>query len=100
MDRGRLGSVDVTTLRWFQLVADGVLYKVVSNDGSCDDTELSYTISVTGKDAAELCLAWEVRAGDCVKINGINDPDEKVACSPATDGSTVALPTERLLARL
>ncbi|GAA3828945.1 LppU/SCO3897 family protein [Nocardioides panacisoli] len=69
--------------------ADGVLYKVVSDNGSCDDTELSYTISVTGKDAADLCLAWDVEAGDCVKINGINDPDEKVACSPATDGSTV-----------
>jgi hypothetical protein len=68
---------------------DGVLYKVVADNGSCDDTELSYTISVTGKDAADLCLAWEVKTGDCVKINGINDPDEKVACTPPTDGSTV-----------
>lgn len=69
--------------------ADGVLYKVLADDGNCDKTELSYTITLTGADAANLCLDWEVQPGDCVKITTVNEPDEKVACAPSSDGSTV-----------
>jgi hypothetical protein len=59
--------------------ADDVLYKVMSDDGDCDKTEVSYTIEVTGgKDAADLCLFWAVEPGDCVAEGTTSD--RKVDC--------------------
>ena len=59
--------------------ADGVLYKVMSDDGDCDDAEVNYTVSVTGgKNAADLCLFWSVEPGDCVAAG--TSSDRKVTC--------------------
>ncbi len=67
---------------------DDVLYKVVADDGECDLTEVSYTVTVRGSDAVDLCLFWDVEEGDCVK-EGV-DKDEKVACEEAKAGEVIA----------
>lgn len=66
-------------------------YEVVGDDGECDKTELSYTITLGDTsdqgNVADLCLAWNAKEGDCFRINGVTEPDEKVACT--TEGDTV-----------
>lgn len=64
-----------------------VLYKVMSDDGKCDETEVSYTVEVRGSDAVNLCLDWAVEEGDCVKIGG--SIDEKVDCAENKGDTTV-----------
>ncbi|KAA1427395.1 LppU/SCO3897 family protein [Nocardioides antri] len=66
---------------------DDVLYKVVADDGACDVIEVNYTVSVSGKDAVDLCLEWEVEPGDCVKVG--TDKDDKVDCASAKGDTDV-----------
>lgn len=55
-----------------------VLFKVTADDGDCDLTEGNYTVEVRGSDAVDLCLFYEVEAGDCIKGGTI---ETKVACA-------------------
>ena len=74
--------------------ADGVLYKVVSDDGDCDDTEINFTESVSGAEAANLCLAWSIEDGTCVQLSqSITTADKIVDCSQksTTPGDVVRL---------
>lgn len=57
---------------------DDVLFKVTADDGDCDLTEGNYTVEVRGSDAVDLCLFYEVEAGDCIKGGAI---ETKVACA-------------------
>ena len=66
---------------------DDVLYKVTADDGDCDPSEVNYTVEVNGSDAVDLCLFWEVEAGDCIKEGATSD--EKVDCA-SNKGATVA----------
>lgn len=56
-----------------------VLFKVTADDGDCDPNEANYTASVSGSDAVDLCLFYDVEAGECVDVGGAIE--EKVACS-------------------
>jgi hypothetical protein len=72
---------------------DGVLYKVQSDDGKCDPSEVKYTVEVTGgADAVHLCLDWDVAAGECVKIG--TDFDELVDCK---EKGSQAIPIVRIV---
>lgn len=64
---------------------DEVLYKVVADDGGCDVIEVNYTVSVRDNNAVDLCLEWDVEAGECVKVG--TNKDELVDCA-ATKGDT------------
>jgi hypothetical protein len=68
---------------------DGVLYKVTADDGDCDETEVTYTEEVSGADAVDLCLDWDVEAGECIKV-GTNF-DELVACSEKSTPATTVV---------
>jgi hypothetical protein len=67
-----------------------VLYKVVADDGECDEFELNYTVEVRGTDAVDLCLFYEVAAGDCIKFMGMSSADEKVDCTDSKGDEMVA----------
>ena len=58
---------------------DDVLYKVTADDGDCDVNEVNYTVTVKGSDAVDLCLFWEVEAGDCIMSGTFSDT--KVDCA-------------------
>lgn len=67
---------------------DDVLYKVMSDDGECDATEVSYTVEVRGNDAVSLCLFWQVKEGDCIKQG--TSSDTKVSCDEkSTPGAPI-----------
>jgi len=67
-----------------------VLYKVVADDGDCDEYELNYTVEVRGTDAVDLCLFYEVEAGDCIKFTDLSSPDDKVECADSKGDKLVA----------
>ncbi|UMG91333.1 hypothetical protein [Nocardioides sp. TF02-7] len=58
---------------------DDVLFEVTADDGECDPYEANYTTTVNGSDAVDLCLFYEVEAGDCVDVGG--EVEAKVDCS-------------------
>lgn len=68
--------------------AEGVLYKVTSDEGDCDPNESNYTVTYDdGDKAVDLCLWWDVEEADCLKL-GVNT-EEKVSCDEATAAGDV-----------
>ncbi|MDO7868780.1 LppU/SCO3897 family protein [Nocardioides jiangxiensis] len=66
------------------------LWKVASDDGKCDELEVSYTVTVTGAKAVNLCLEEDAAVGECLQINP-DDPnvlDKQVACTAAPAAGT------------
>lgn len=62
-------------------------FKVVGDDGSCDEAELNYTISTGSKDSgniANLCLELNAAKGDCFdNLTSDTLPASKIACKGA-----------------
>ena len=63
---------------------------MVADDGDCDEYELNYTVEVRGTDAVDLCLFYEVEAGDCIKFTDLSSPDAKVECADHKGDKMVA----------
>lgn len=70
----------------------GATYEVVATQGTCDTTEVSYTITLSNvsSSVADLCLALNADKGECFKLGGVSTPDEKVDCSTSKGDSSVS----------
>lgn len=84
------GSADNADVKTKKCGSD-TLWKVVADDGKCDEIETSYTVTITGAKAVNLCLAEDVAVGECIEINP-DDPkvmDKQVPCTTQPSASTV-----------
>ncbi len=67
-------------------------YKVVADDGECDQAELNYTISLGNANSgnvADLCLDLNAKKGDCFDLGSMSTPASKVVCAENKDTTIV-----------
>jgi hypothetical protein len=68
---------------------DQVIWKVTSDDGNCDEIERNYTVEVKGSKAVDLCLDFDLAAGDCIKVTQDDSTIETpAACSEKSNRTT------------
>jgi hypothetical protein len=80
---GTATNVDVHTKK---CGGKDVIWKVTADDGKCDEVERNYTVEVKGSKAVDLCLDYDLAAGDCIKISQDDSAIETAAA--CTDKST------------
>jgi hypothetical protein len=86
------GSADNADVDTKKCGSDSVLWKVVADDGACDETELNYSVTLKGTTPVDLCLYYDVAVGDCLQVtDDLSTPDEKVACTTKSTPTTFVM---------
>lgn len=92
------GSADKADVDTKKCGAD-TLWKVASDDGKCDEMETNYYVEVTGAKAVNLCLAYDVAVGECVKVSTAatsSTMDKQVACSTKPGADEVVVKVTKI----
>ena len=72
-------------------------YVVNAKNTKCDEVEMPFESRCgrgSGTTTTTLCLGYNAKVGDCVKVGGAMSPDQKVACAANKDDSSVVKVTK------